>query len=94
MIVGDFNNVLKMTDRIGGHMVQVVEYADLEKMMKNGNLFEHDTKGPQYTWSNKQPIGLIFSKIDRALCNTEWFLTFPKCVIDVLNPHIYITIHH
>lgn len=33
MIIGDFNNVLTVDDRIGGSPVQAYEYADLAAMM-------------------------------------------------------------
>lgn len=45
IILGDFNNVMRMGDKIGGHPVQSYEYNDLEYMMSNIDLFEHDNLG-------------------------------------------------
>lgn len=56
--------------------------------MRHANLFEHDTRGSHYTWTNKHVTGAIHSRIDRALCNRAWFLVFPDCEIEVLNAHI------
>lgn len=88
MVIGDFNNVLTSADRIGGNLVQDCEFTDLEQMMLNAGLFEHETRGPHFTWSNNQLNGVIYSKIDRALCNRNWFLTYPNCDIEILNNHI------
>lgn len=33
IIIGDFNNVLKINDKIGGKEVHSKEYVDLESMM-------------------------------------------------------------
>lgn len=57
-------------------------------MMCNTGLFEHDTKGPTNTCSNRQTENLICSRIDRAIVNAEWFIAFPNSKVDVLNPHI------
>ncbi|XP_058751689.1 uncharacterized protein LOC131624791 [Vicia villosa] len=88
MIIGDYNNVLKLHDRIGGNDVHRAEYIDLEEMMSNIGLYEHATRGSYYTWSNKHSQGTIYSRIDRAICNGEWYLKFPRCEIDVLQPYI------
>lgn len=88
IVVGDFNNVLKNGDRIGGTDVHLAEYIDMELMMRNTNLFEHDTIGPIFTWSNRQTSNPICSRIDKALVNTDWISTFPNSEIEVLNPHI------
>lgn len=59
-IIGDFNNVLCVGDRIGGHDVAAYEYADLQDMMDNIGLFEHNMIGPHFTWSNKHVQGVIY----------------------------------
>lgn len=71
MIIGDYKNVLRVEDIIGGNMVQDIEYVDLECMMERLELNEHDTIGNHYTWSNKHSNGLIYSRIDKALRNKE-----------------------
>lgn len=43
MLVGDFNNVLNVKDKIGGNSVQKVEYKDLKNMMDETGLYDHDT---------------------------------------------------
>lgn len=57
-------------------------------MMDTIGLFEHETTGSYFTWSNKHTTRLIYSRIDRALCNSGWFTAFPECNIKILQPHI------
>lgn len=72
-IVGDFNNVLRSTDIIGGRMVIEQEFRDLQGMMDICGLNEMDNLEDYYTWHNKQVTGPIFSIIDRVLGNSLWF---------------------
>src|SRR4051812_1504642 len=73
-IVGDFNNVLRGRDRIGGRMVTEAEYYDLQNMMDKCNLAEMDNVGDYFTWHNKHEADPIYSRIDRILGNPAWFL--------------------
>ncbi|OIW07782.1 hypothetical protein TanjilG_03569 [Lupinus angustifolius] len=52
IVLGDFNNVLGVKDGSGGSMVQKKEYEDLEDMMQLLCLFEAESQGPHFTWSN------------------------------------------
>lgn len=88
MIIGDFNNVLKVNDIIGRMEVHLNEYVDLGGMMEEVGLTEHSTAWNTYTWSNKQTQGMIYSRIDRAICNTEWYLQYPEIELENLNHHI------
>lgn len=88
IIIGDFNNVLKINDRIRGKEVHNKECVDLESMMQTIGLTEHDTRGSPYTWSNKHTTGVIYSRIGRAICNIVRFLKYPDSDLEILNPHI------
>lgn len=56
--------------------------------MKDLDLHEHETTENKFTWSNGKASGMIYSIIDRAICNREWFLMHPLCVFEVLSTHI------
>ncbi|GAU38712.1 hypothetical protein TSUD_396400 [Trifolium subterraneum] len=71
-LMGDFNNVLKSQDRIGGRTVTESEYRDLSTMMEITSLYEMDSTGDHYTWSNKQSDCAIYSQIDRVIVNLDW----------------------
>lgn len=88
MVIGDFNNVLNVAERIDGKYILAAEFSDLEEMMEEICLHEHETRGSHYTWSNKHTNGMIYSRIDRAICNKDWFITYHNCDIEVFHPHI------
>ncbi|XP_058741457.1 uncharacterized protein LOC131613836 [Vicia villosa] len=88
MIIGDFNNVMTNHDRIGGKQVNLAEYTDLEQMMEDVGLFSRETKGEYFTWNNRHANNMIYSRIDHAICNRDWFSQFPHCIITVMHPHI------
>ncbi|CAK8579658.1 unnamed protein product [Lathyrus sativus] len=87
-IVGDFNNVLRTKDRIGGNRVTETEYIDLQNMMQRIGLFEMESKGDYYTWFNKHNVDPIYSRIDRVLGNVDWFQTFQDVNLNVLAPNV------
>ncbi|XP_058762598.1 uncharacterized protein LOC131635980 [Vicia villosa] len=87
-VIGDFNNVVSIQDRIGGNKVMEKEYKELGDMMHNTGLFEATTFGPHFTWSNKHREGTIYSRIDHMLGNFEWFQKFHEAKVYVMNPHI------
>lgn len=68
----NFNNVLRVQDRIGGSMVHEAEYRDLVSMMERAYLYDKDRTGYHFTWFNNQVEGPIYSKIDRVISNMKW----------------------
>lgn len=48
-VVGDFNNVLRSKDHIGGRMVVNYEFCDLQSMMDICNLVEMENQGEYFT---------------------------------------------
>ncbi|RAL37786.1 hypothetical protein DM860_000480 [Cuscuta australis] len=76
-IIGDFNSVLELDDRIGGNPVTIEETSDFKNCVQTCGLEEIPSEGSKYTWSNRQGCGRrIYSKIDRALANIDWFNCF------------------
>lgn len=88
ILLGDFNNVLKAQDMIGGTMVTKREYIDLRNMMDQTDLFEMDSKRYYYTWSNKQCENSIYSRIDRVLGNLDWLQKHNDYRLTVTHPSV------
>ena len=88
IVMGDFNNVINTNDRIGGNKVTEKEFRDLVEMMQVVGLFEADTMGAHFTWTNKQTTCTIYSRIDRLVGNAAWFHKFHEAQVYVMNPHI------
>lgn len=86
--MGDFNNVLRATNRIGGRIVTEAEFVDLANMMEAVGLAEMDSMGDFYTWSNKQVDNIIYFRIDSVLGNVEWFTKYDDLTLTVKPPSI------
>ncbi|KAK2424473.1 hypothetical protein QL285_034827 [Trifolium repens] len=88
-LMGDFNNVHKAADRIGGRLVHESEYSDLVSMMQQANLSEMDNIGDYFTWYNKHAAGAIYSRIDRILGNVDWFQMNLDSTLNNMDPGIF-----
>ncbi|XP_058756718.1 uncharacterized protein LOC131629929 [Vicia villosa] len=86
--MGDFNNVLKTQDRIGGQMVIEKEFLDLPNFMDTKGSSEMESNGDYYTWSNKHHVGTIYSKIDRVIANADWFQNHLNTTLKFLPPQV------
>ncbi|XP_070001878.1 uncharacterized protein [Nicotiana sylvestris] len=51
--------------------------------MTSNGLAELKSNGRRYTWTN----GSTYSKIDRAIINTDWLLSMPQNEVWVMDPH-------
>ncbi|CAK8574006.1 unnamed protein product [Lathyrus sativus] len=88
ILIGDYNNVLKTEDRIGGNDVTEHEYIDLIEMMSKTGLYAKESAGDYSTWSNKQGDNAIYSRIDHVLCNVEWLQHNGDITLTNMNPSI------
>ncbi|CAK8570896.1 unnamed protein product [Lathyrus sativus] len=87
-LMGDFNNVTKSMDRIGGNLVTEREFEDLRSLMDYAGLFEKDSTEDYFTWINKHSIGTIYSKIDHVLGNIDWLQGNIDLKLEILPPSI------
>ncbi|KAK2434278.1 hypothetical protein QL285_019443 [Trifolium repens] len=86
--IGDYNNVAKSQDRIGGNMVTEAEYEDMQAMMDFAGMSEMDSSDEFFTWTNKQVGNPIYYRIDRVLANIDWFQKHSDVTLTVLPPHV------
>src|SRR3954468_9164011 len=57
-------------------------------MMQISGLFEHDTRGPQFTRTNKHVDDVIYSRIDIMICNRDCIITYENYFTEILTAHI------
>lgn len=76
LVLGDFNNVLRSDDRLGGLSVTDAECDAFQSVLINSQLQELSYIGWPYTWCNRQWHNLIYSKIDRCFGNIPWFQSY------------------
>ncbi|XP_019244329.1 PREDICTED: uncharacterized protein LOC109224197 [Nicotiana attenuata] len=74
LIIGDFNSVLNVDDRISGNTVQQVEVVDFQNCIEDIGVGQITKRGGNFTWCNKRDAEIrIYSHIDWAFGNAEWF---------------------
>lgn len=72
LIMGDFNSIMEMEDRIGSP-VRLADIKPMRNCMATCKLSQVKTVGRHFTWNNKQEgEARVFSRIDRVLSNTAW----------------------
>ncbi|XP_070042141.1 uncharacterized protein [Nicotiana tomentosiformis] len=72
IVVGDFNFVLNLEDRIGGTHVTMAEISEFHKCIEKCGLLEFPTTGSRYTWNDRHEDSRIMSRIDWAFINSAW----------------------
>ncbi|XP_070020234.1 uncharacterized protein [Nicotiana sylvestris] len=82
LLMGDFNSILGVDDRMHGSEVQDNETKDFKEVIEDCSLAELPTVGKTYTWTN----GHVYSRIDRAIVNDIWMINMPPRQVQILNP--------
>ncbi|XP_074304766.1 uncharacterized protein LOC141639580 [Silene latifolia] len=79
LILGDFNCVRSVDERISDCHPVLSELDDFNSCLDDASLNDLSTMGCFYTWTNNQnPASRKWIKLDRVLCNADWLLTFPS----------------
>ncbi|XP_074299652.1 uncharacterized protein LOC141630798 [Silene latifolia] len=89
LVMGDFNNVIHMDERIRS-VVTTAEVQDFQDCMDSCGLLDLYTFGAFFTWNKKQ-VGQarVYSRIDRVLANDYWVLNGPASSISFLPEGLY-----
>lgn len=73
LLLGDFNNELEVSERIGGLAPGTSESWPFQQCLADCVVEDMRSNGRVFTWTN----GTIWSKIDHGLINSEWMHEFP-----------------
>ncbi|XP_074292176.1 uncharacterized protein LOC141619040 [Silene latifolia] len=80
LVMGDFNNVLAMCERVGSE-VSNYELRGFQDCVDDCGLVDLPTHGAYFTWNNKhEPGAMVFSRIDRAMSNDDWLYHYPDSI--------------
>ncbi|XP_070057781.1 uncharacterized protein [Nicotiana tomentosiformis] len=80
--MGDFNAILNLEDRVHSIEVHDAEIRDFRKFMVEAGMTELQTIGRSYTRRNNH----TYSRIDRAIVNSNWMTTMPHLLVQVIDP--------
>ncbi|XP_062110994.1 uncharacterized protein LOC133822613 [Humulus lupulus] len=78
LVIGDFNEIISLHERIGKKVTTKLSSKFMD-CLTSCHLEDLKFSGCFYTWNNKQRAEeKIYSKIDRALVNSQWTDYFPN----------------
>ncbi|XP_075108980.1 uncharacterized protein LOC142180803 [Nicotiana tabacum] len=83
LVMGDFNAIFEVEDRIHETMVQDHEIRDFREFVEDAGMTELKAIGRSFTWTNSH----VFSKINRAIVNGKWMSKMPPIQVHVLDPY-------
>lgn len=87
ILIGNFNTILGVDDRINGLHVTQGEIRDFQLLVHDLELAPPKSKGWEHTWCNKQEAqNRVYTHIDWALGNSEWMQKYGYIEADFLNP--------
>ena len=88
LLVGDYNVTMDPSESSNSNGVQTCDMKDFMEISRQISIFDHSFTGPLYTWSNKQQVGFLARKLDRALINGGWLVKFPHFIVEFLPPEV------
>ncbi|CAN1139259.1 Putative ribonuclease H protein At1g65750 [Linum perenne] len=74
LVAGDFNALLSSQDKRGGNPFCLRKHQPFIDVVADCGLMDAGFKGPRFTWK----WGSVLERLDRALINADWMITFPK----------------
>lgn len=83
-IGGDFNEVLKASDKFGGNPTNLNCSNQFWNCINKCNLIDLGYKGSKYTWTNKRYTNcntLILERIYRCFANEGWIKQHPEASV-------------
>ncbi|XP_074277918.1 uncharacterized protein LOC141601526 [Silene latifolia] len=85
IVLGDFNIVRGLEERIGPNHPSITEIMAFNQCLLDISLDDAHNFGLEHTWTNKrEPTARIWSRLDRVLLNSDWLIQFPTTNVQVL----------
>ncbi|XP_062019317.1 uncharacterized protein LOC133735883 [Rosa rugosa] len=76
MLVGDFNELLSFSDKIGGS--KHYRFGGMQDWVCRNGLVDMGYQGADFTWTNNT----VNERLDRCFCNSDWRILFADaCVV-------------
>ncbi|XP_030487453.2 uncharacterized protein LOC115704382 [Cannabis sativa] len=85
LLLGDLNTISGQQDKVGGREVEASDGSDLNELLDSTGGVDLGCVGNHFTWTNGRRFqDLIKERLDRALCDPEWMMTYPKAGVRAL----------
>lgn len=77
-LLGDFNNIVDLSEKLGGCQSTTVFMNKFINFLNNGNLISLMASGVPYTWCNGHNDNTrTYERLDRGVANSLWLNEFP-----------------
>jgi hypothetical protein len=95
LIAGDFNDIGDKNEKKGGAQINYRKCAIFKERINKCKLIDLGSIGSRFTWRGPLYNGVdrIYERLDRALCNDAWRISFPNALVKVL-PRVDFSDHH
>ena len=86
MVIGDFNEVLLASEKVGGAGVDHRRIYRFAKWVQNCQLIDMGSKGPKFTWRGGVRNGgdRVYERLDRCFGNAQWRQMYQDANVIVL----------
>ncbi|KAM6571204.1 hypothetical protein CsatA_015284 [Cannabis sativa] len=76
--MGDFNEILGLSDKVGGVTRRESQMNQFRQAIAESSLNPLDYAGPRFTWKYSSHSDTIEERLDWALVNEDWNVNFPE----------------
>ncbi|XP_021714883.1 uncharacterized protein LOC110682846 [Chenopodium quinoa] len=81
LLIGDFNQVEYLSDKIGGSSL-IPGRLDFIQWRLNLGLVNVPFSGPSYTWTNNRiEVDPTFERLNKAYATQDWFIDYPDSIV-------------
>ncbi|KAF4386854.1 hypothetical protein F8388_006809 [Cannabis sativa] len=85
LCIGDFNEVVSLSEKVGGRIRRDVAMEDFRMVIDDCRLIDFCSSKTELTWCNGHEVNPIMERLDRGLCNEEWLRNFNGADVSVLD---------
>ncbi|XP_070032176.1 uncharacterized protein [Nicotiana tomentosiformis] len=81
-VIGDFNVIASVEEKIGGLPYQMNKNMDFLSMIEDCGFVDLGFYGPRYTWSNgRGQCSIVWKRLDMGLVNDNWLVSYHATTI-------------
>ncbi|KAF4392969.1 hypothetical protein G4B88_011964 [Cannabis sativa] len=85
LCVGDFNEIVSLTEKSGGRMRGAPAMEEFKKVLDQCCLMDFSSVKSDFTWCNEHESDTIMERLDRGVCTREWIDQFEGADIQLLD---------
>lgn len=84
-VTGDFNDILNNQEKEGGVVRTEGSFTDFRSFVAECDLYDIHHAGDFLSWRGVTSAGVVRSRLDRAMANSDWFECFASGHLEYLN---------